>query len=129
MYVSQNTTSLVLYLFIYSKMTKCFGPYSGPLLGHKLNSLRKLYSVIYKTKKYTIIYIYIYIYIYIKFNVISSSFSIDSKHRQCLKIWQYHKLKQYNYKLLAYESVYLQCIFLMLELNLDQSYLLIHISL
>jgi len=38
----------VLYLFIYSKVTTCFGPYSGPSSGHKMNSLRKLYSVIYK---------------------------------------------------------------------------------
>ena len=39
---------LVLYLFIYSKVTTCFGPYSGPSSGQKMNSLRKLCSVIYK---------------------------------------------------------------------------------
>jgi len=37
---------MVLY-FIYFKVTTCFGPYSGPSSGHKLN-LRKLYSVINK---------------------------------------------------------------------------------
>ena len=46
--ISQNTTSLVLYSFIYSKVTTCCGPYPGPSSGHKMNSLRKLYSVIYK---------------------------------------------------------------------------------
>jgi len=47
MYKSKTQLVLVLYLFVYSKVTTCFGPYSGPSSGHKMNSLRKLHSVIY----------------------------------------------------------------------------------
>ena len=36
-----------IYSFIYSKTTTCFGPYSEPSLGQKMNYLRKLYSLIY----------------------------------------------------------------------------------
>ena len=68
-------------------------------------------------------------YMDLKFNEISLSYLIDCNHIQCLKIYNIIKSKQYNYKLLTCESVYLQCSFLMLEWNLDQSYLLIHISL
>jgi len=53
----------VFYLFIYSKVTACFGPYSGSSSGHKMNSLRKLYSVIYKI-----------MCIYLNFNKISLNF-------------------------------------------------------
>ena len=52
--------------FIYSKVTTRFGPYSGPSSGRKMNSLRKLYNVIYKI-----------MYIDLKLNKISLSFSID----------------------------------------------------
>ena len=34
--------------FIYFKVTTCFGPYSWPSSGHKMNSLRELHNVIYK---------------------------------------------------------------------------------
>ena len=60
MYVKTQLV-LVLFLFIYSKVTTCFGPYSGPPSGRKMNSLRKLYSVIYKI-----------MYVNQKFNEISS---------------------------------------------------------
>ena len=63
MYKSKTQLVLVLYLFVYSKVTTCFGPYSGPSSGHKMNSLRKLHSVIYKI-----------IYIDLKFNEISLSY-------------------------------------------------------
>ena len=44
-------------------MTTCFGPYSGPSSGHKMNSTRKLYSEIYKM-----------MYVDLKFNEISLKF-------------------------------------------------------
>ena len=43
--ISQNTTSfgvLFIYLFIYSNVMTCFGPYSRPPLGHKMNSFEEI---------------------------------------------------------------------------------------
>ena len=59
-------------------MTTCFGPYSGQSSGHKMNSLGKMYSEIYKIMS-----------IDLKFNEISLNFYRSKFNEMSLNFYTY----------------------------------------